>query len=131
MGFLTWAKCKLEENWLASLVEAITKVEGFLDVGQGEKYGVKKENKFSNKKAHYEGERNHGQNISKGEKPKQFQGSSFKPKGKLIKKGVFFKGNQPKGDTNGKPEEHVSIATRWDIIPRIARSPNYDMGVPK
>jgi len=37
MGLPTWAKCKLEENWLASLTEAIMKVEGFLDVGQGEK----------------------------------------------------------------------------------------------
>jgi hypothetical protein len=27
MGLLTWAKCKLEENWFASLSEAIIKVE--------------------------------------------------------------------------------------------------------
>ncbi len=33
MGLPTWANCKLEENWLASLSEAIMKVEGFLDVG--------------------------------------------------------------------------------------------------
>ncbi len=33
MGLLTWVNCKLEENWLASLSKAITKVEGFLDVG--------------------------------------------------------------------------------------------------
>jgi hypothetical protein len=29
MGLLTWAKCKLEENWPASLSEAIMKMEGF------------------------------------------------------------------------------------------------------
>ncbi len=31
MGFLTWAKRKLEESWQASLSEAITKVENFSD----------------------------------------------------------------------------------------------------
>jgi len=36
MGLPTWAKCKLEENWPASLTEAIMKVEGFSDVGRGE-----------------------------------------------------------------------------------------------
>ncbi len=36
MGLPTWAKCKLEENWPASLFEAIMKVEGFLDVGRGD-----------------------------------------------------------------------------------------------
>jgi hypothetical protein len=33
MGLLTWAKRKLQENWPASLTEAIMKVEGFSDVG--------------------------------------------------------------------------------------------------
>jgi hypothetical protein len=33
MGLLTWAKRKLEENWPASLSEAIMKVENFSDVG--------------------------------------------------------------------------------------------------
>jgi hypothetical protein len=51
----TRAKHKLEENWPASLSEAIMKVEGFLDVGRGEKSGFK-ENKFPHKKAHHEGE---------------------------------------------------------------------------
>ncbi len=40
----------------------------------------------------------------KGEKLKQFQGSGFKPKGNFIKKGVLFKGGQPKGDASGKPK---------------------------
>jgi hypothetical protein len=55
-GLPTWAKCKLEENWPASLSEAIMKMEGFLDVEQGEKLGFKKENKFPHKKACHEGE---------------------------------------------------------------------------
>ncbi len=58
MGLLTWAKCKLEENWLASLYEAITKVEGLLDVRWVEKTKFKKEKKFPRKKAHHEGECN-------------------------------------------------------------------------
>jgi hypothetical protein len=56
MGFPTWAKRKLEENRRASLSKAITKVEGFLDVGQGEKFKFKKENKFLHTKARHERE---------------------------------------------------------------------------
>jgi len=56
MGFPTWAKRKLEESWLTSLFKAIMKMEGFLDVGRGEKLGFKKDNKFPHKKAHHEGE---------------------------------------------------------------------------
>ncbi len=33
----------------------------------------------------------------KGEEPKQFQGSGFKPKANFVKKGAPFKGSQPKG----------------------------------
>jgi hypothetical protein len=80
------------------------KVEGFSDVGRGEKFGFKKDNKFPHKKACHEGEWNRGQNTSKGEKPKQFQGSSFKPKKKIVKKGAPFNANQPKGDASGKPK---------------------------
>jgi hypothetical protein len=80
------------------------KVEGFSDVGRGEKSGFKRDNKFSHKKAHHEGEWNRGQDTSKEEKPKQFQGSRFKPKGNFVKKGAPFKGSQPKGDANGKPK---------------------------
>ncbi len=58
MGFPTWAKCKFEENWFTSLSKAIMKVEGFSDLGRGEKSGFKKDNKFHHKKARYEGEWN-------------------------------------------------------------------------
>jgi hypothetical protein len=44
------------------------------------------------------------QDTLKGEKPKQFQGSSFKPKGNFVKKGVLLKGNQSKGDASRKPK---------------------------
>jgi hypothetical protein len=91
--FCDRAKCKLEENWLPSLSKAITKVESFSDVGQGEMSRVKKENKFPHKKTHHEGEWNYGQDISKGEKTKQFQGLSFKLKGNFVKKRAPLKGS--------------------------------------
>jgi hypothetical protein len=50
MGLPTWAKRKLEENWPSSLSKAIMKMEGFLDVGRGEKSRFKKDNKFFHKK---------------------------------------------------------------------------------
>ncbi len=104
MGLPTWAKRKLEENWLSSLSEAITKVEGFSDVGRGEKSGFKKDNKFLHKKPRHEGEWNRGQGSPTKDKPKQFQGSGFKPKGNFVKKGALFKGSQPKGDFRVKPK---------------------------
>jgi hypothetical protein len=58
MGLPTWAKHKLEKNWPASLSKAIMKVEGFLDMGWGEKSRFKKGNKLCQKKARHEGEGN-------------------------------------------------------------------------
>ncbi len=104
MGLPTWAKRKLEENWPASLFEAIMKVEGFSDVGRGEKSGFKKDNKFLHKKRRHEGKWNRRQDNPKKEKPKQFQGLGFKPKGNFVKKGAPFKRSQPKGDVSGKPK---------------------------
>jgi len=104
MGLPTWAKRKLEENWPSSLSKAIMKVEGFLDVGQGEKFGLKKDNKFLHKKPNHEGEWNRGQGSLRKEKPKHFQSLGIKPKGDFMKKGAPFKGSQPKGDVGGKPK---------------------------
>jgi hypothetical protein len=70
MGFPTWAKQKLEESWPASLSEAITKVENFLDVGRSDKFGFKKDNKFLHKKLRHEGEWNRGQGSPTKDKPK-------------------------------------------------------------
>ncbi len=72
MGLPTRAKRKLEENWPSSLFEAIMNAEGFSDVGQGEKSGFKKDNKFLHKKLRHEGEWNRGQESPRKEKPKQF-----------------------------------------------------------
>jgi hypothetical protein len=104
IGLSTWAKRKLKENWSSSLSKAIMNVEGFSDVGRGEKYGFKKDNKFFHKKPRHEGEWNRRQGSPRKEKPKHFQGSGFKPKGDFVKKGVPFEGSQPKGDVGGKPK---------------------------
>jgi hypothetical protein len=129
MGLPTKVKCKLEYNWPASLFEAIMKVEGFLDVGRGEKSEFKKDNKFPHNKACREEEWNRGKDTSKGEKPKQFQGSSFKPKRNFVKKGVPFKRANPRGMLVGSPKEHASIAMKWGITPKIASNPNRGLGV--
>ncbi len=104
MGLPIWAKRKFEENWPSSLSEAITKVEGFSDVRRSEKSGFKKDNKFFHKKPRHDGEWNCGQGGPTKDKPKQFQGLGFKPKGNFVKKGVFLKGSQPKEDVGVKPK---------------------------
>ncbi len=127
MGLPTWAKHKLEENWPTSLSEAIMKVEGFSDVGQGEKSDFKKDNKFHHKKAQHEGEWNRRQDAPKGERPKHFQSSGFKPKGNFVKKGVPFKGSQLKGDAKGKPKEACFNCNEVGHYPKIA--PNLNRGL--
>jgi hypothetical protein len=128
MGLSTWAKRKLEESWLASLSEAITKVENFSDVGRSDKSGFKKDNKFLHKKPRHEGEWNRGEGSPTKDKPKQIQGSGFKPKGSFVKKGAPSKGSQPREILEQNPREHVSIATKWGITPKIAPSPNRVLG---
>jgi L-lactate utilization protein LutC len=67
MGLPTWAKQKLEENWPSSLSEAITKVEGFSDVGRSEKSGFKKDNKFLHKKPKHDDEWNREQGMTRSQ----------------------------------------------------------------
>jgi hypothetical protein len=43
----------------------------------------------------------------KGEKPKQFKGSGFKPKGNFVKKGLLLKQANPRGMLVGSPKEQV------------------------
>jgi len=91
MGFLTWAKCKLEENWHASLSEAFMKVEGFLNVGRGEKFGFKKENKFVHKKARHEGEWNVNKTPRKGKSLKNFKVRVSNPMEISSRRGLLLK----------------------------------------
>jgi hypothetical protein len=105
------------------------KVEGFSDVGQGEKSGFKKDNKFLHKKPRHEEEWNRGQESPRKEKPKQFQGSGFKPKGNFVKKGLLLKGANPREMLGQNLKEHVSTTMKWGITPKIAPSPKPGMGV--
>jgi hypothetical protein len=80
MGFLTWAECKLEENWLASLSKAIMKVEGFSNVGQGEKYGVKKRTNSPIKRHTMKGNGTMGKTFQKGKNPNNFKAQALNQK---------------------------------------------------
>jgi hypothetical protein len=124
MGLSIWAKCKLKENWLASLSEAVMKVEGFLDVGWGEKSGFKKENKFPHKKARHEGEWSRRQDPQKGKNPNTFKARVSNSKENSSRKGFLSKGVNPRGMLMGSPKGRVSITTKWGIIPKIAPNPN-------
>jgi hypothetical protein len=127
MGLPTWAKHKLEENWFTSLSKAIVKVEGFSDVGQGEKFKFKKENKFHHKKARHEREWSRGQDTPKGESPNTSKVQGSNPKATSSRKGFPSKGANLKGMLMGSPKGCVSIATKWGSTPKI--TPNLDQGM--
>jgi hypothetical protein len=103
-------------------------VENFSDVGRSDKTGFKKDNKFLHKKPRHEGEWNRGQGSPNKDKPKQFQGSGFKPKRSFVKKRAPSKGANPREILEQNPREHVSITTKWGITPKIAPSPNPGLG---
>jgi len=71
-------------------------VEGFSNVGQSEKSELKKDNKFLHKKPKHDSEWSPGQGSLTKDKPKQFQGAGFKPKGNFVKKGLLSKGANPR-----------------------------------
>jgi hypothetical protein len=62
---------------------------------------------YCRNKACHEGEWNRGQDTLKGEKPKKFQSSGFKPKGNFVKKGALLKQANPWGMLVGSPKEHA------------------------
>jgi hypothetical protein len=93
-------------------------------VAWGKNSRFKKDNKFLHKKPRHEGEWNQGQDTSKGENPKQFQGLGFKPKGSFVKKGAPFKSSQPKGDVGGKPKGTCFNCNEVGYTPNIAPNPN-------
>jgi len=109
MGLPTQAKRKLEENWPSSLSEAITKVEGFSDVGRGEKSRFKKDNKFPHKKPRHDGEWNRGQGSPTKDKPKQFQARGSNPRGTLWKMRLLSKGANPREMLVGSPRSMLQL----------------------
>jgi len=131
MGLPTWAKHKLEENRPVSLSKAIMKVEGFLDVGYGEKLGFKKDNKFPPKKACHEGNGTEGKISPKGKGPNNFKAWVSNPKEISSRKRFFSKWANPREMLVGSPKERVSTVMKWGITPKIAPNPNWGMGVSK
>jgi hypothetical protein len=83
IGLPTWVKRKLEENWPSSLSEAIMKMEGFSDVGQGEKSGFKKDNRFLHKKPRHEGNGTEGKITQERKSPNNSKAQGSNPKGIL------------------------------------------------
>jgi len=73
------------------------KVEGFSDVGWGEKSGFKKEKKFPHKKTHHEGEWNRGQEPQKGKSPNNSKARTSNPKEILSRRGFLLKRPNPRG----------------------------------
>jgi hypothetical protein len=61
-----------------------------------------------------------GQGTSKGEKPKQFQGSGFEPNGNFVKKGGSFqKGANPREMLMGKPKEATKVVSLHKCIKHV------------
>jgi hypothetical protein len=84
---------------------------------------------FFTKKPCHEEEWNRGQRSPRKEKPKQFQGSGFKPKGEFVKKRAPFKGSQPKGDVGGKPKGACFNYNKVGHYLKIIPSPKRGMEV--
>ncbi len=89
MGLLTWVKCKLQENWLASLSETIMKIEGFLNVGQGEKSKFKKEKNSCIKRLTMKRNGAVGKTFRKGKSPYNFKAHVSNPKVILPRRGFL------------------------------------------
>jgi hypothetical protein len=108
------------------------KMEGFLDVGRGEKSKFKKENKFPHKKAcAIKGNGTKGKTPRKGKNLNNFKVWVSNPKEILSRRGLFLKQTNLKGMLVGSPKERVSIVMRWGITQKIAPNPNGGMGVPR
>ncbi len=69
-----------------------------------------------------------GKILPKGKNPNNFRVQISSPKETSSRKGFLSKGTNPRGMLMGRTKEHVSIATKWGIIPKIAPNPNRGMG---
>jgi hypothetical protein len=67
----------------------------------------------------------------RGKSPNNSKAQVSNPKEILLRRGLLSKGTNPRGMLVGNQKERVSIARKWDIIPRIAPNPNWGMGLLK
>jgi hypothetical protein len=65
----------------------------------------------------------------KGKGPNNFKARVSNPKEVSLRKGFLSKGANPKEMLVGSLKEHVLIAMKWGITPKIAPNPNQKMGV--
>jgi hypothetical protein len=64
-----------------------------------------------------------GKTLQKAKNPNNFKVRVSNPKEILSRRGFFKKGANPRGMLMGSLKKRVSIAMKWDIIPRITPSP--------
>jgi hypothetical protein len=96
MGLPTWAKRKLEENWPTSLTKAIMKVEDFLDVGWGEKFGFKKDTRPLTRRHAMKGNGTKAKPLQRGKSPNNSKAQVLNPKEFFPRKGLLSKQANPR-----------------------------------
>jgi hypothetical protein len=64
-----------------------------------------------------------------GKSPNTFKAQVSNPKETSSRKLFPSKGAKSRGMLMGSLKAHVSIVTKWGIIPKIAQNPNWGMGV--
>jgi hypothetical protein len=69
-----------------------------------------------------------GKTPRKGKNLNNFKAWVSNPKEISLRRGLLLKQANPRGMLVGNPREHVSIAMKWEITPKIAPNPNWGMG---
>jgi hypothetical protein len=62
--------------------------------------------------------------FQRGKSLNNFKVWVLNPKVILLRRGLLGKKTDLRGMLMGSPKEHVSIAMKWDITPKIAPNPN-------
>ncbi len=93
------------------------------------KSGWRRRTNFFLRKHAMKGNEIEGKTTQKGKSPNNFKARVSNPKEISLRRDLFWKGSNPRGVLMGSPKEHVSIAMKWDITPKIALNPNRGMGV--
>ncbi len=69
-----------------------------------------------------------GKEVQQRINPNNSKARGLNPRGILWRRGLLSKGANPREMLGWNPREHVSIAMRWGITPRIAPSPKRGLG---
>jgi len=131
MGLPIWAKSKFEENWPASLTEAIMKVEGFWMWGEVRSLDSERIASSFTRRHAMKGNGTEAKTPQRGKSLNNSKARVLNPREILSRRGLLSKGANPREMLMGNLKERVSIAMKWDIILRIAPNPNRGMGILK